>query len=83
MVKTLSETVETFLKCRLHILGGIKREDLPVDQFDSSLLTEANSALHKNFNKLTKKFIADLDDDVMPKPIVFVPKFPTSHQHVI
>ena len=83
MVKTLSETVETFLKCRLHILGGIKREELPVDQFDSSLLNEANSALHKNFIKLTKKFIEELDDDVKPKPIMLVPNYSTSHQHVI
>ena len=83
MVKTLSETVETFLKCRLHILGGIKREELPVDQFDSSLFAEANSALHKNFTKLTKKFVEDLDDDVTGDPIVFAPQFSTSHQQVI
>lgn len=83
MVKTLSETVETFLKCRLHILGGIKREELPVDQFDSSLLTEANSALHKNFSILAKKFIEELDDDVTPKQFLFAPNLSTSHQHVI
>lgn len=83
MVKTLSETVETFLKCRLHILGGIKREELPVDQFDSALLSEANSALHKNFIKLTKKFVEDLDDDMTANAVVFAPKLSTSHQHVI
>ncbi len=82
MVKTLSETVETFLKCRLHILGGISREDLPVDQFDSSLFAEANSALHNNFIKITKKFIAELDDDVTADTMVFARKNSTFHQHV-
>jgi flagellar biosynthesis protein FlhG len=83
MVKTLSETVETFLKCRLHILGGIKREELPVDQFDSALFAEANSALHLNFMKLTKKFIEDLDDDITANTMVFAPKKSTYHQQVI
>jgi flagellar biosynthesis protein FlhG len=83
MVKTLSETVETFLKCRLHILGGIKREEVPVDQFDSLLFAEANSALHKNFTKLTKKFVEELDDDVTAETMVFAPRISTFHQHVI
>ena len=56
MVKTLSETVETFLKCRLHILGGIKNEEVPVDQFDTVLLHRENSSLHRNFVKIVKKF---------------------------
>jgi flagellar biosynthesis protein FlhG len=83
MVKTLSETVENFLKCQLHILGGIKREELPVDQFDASLFAEENSALHKNFLKLTKKFIAGIDDDVMAKTLVLRPNTQTSHQPAI
>jgi flagellar biosynthesis protein FlhG len=83
MVKTLSETVETFLKCRLHILGGIKREEMPVDQFDSALFSEANSALHKNFVNITKKFIEELDDEVTGDAFLLAPKTPTSHQQVI
>jgi flagellar biosynthesis protein FlhG len=61
MVKTLSETVETFLKCRLHILGGIKNEEIPVDQFDSVLLGQENSSLHKDFVKIVKKFTDEIE----------------------
>lgn len=61
MVKTLSETVESFLKCRLHILGKIEKVEAPVDQFDSLLLEEANSSLHKNFTKLISKFTEEIE----------------------
>jgi flagellar biosynthesis protein FlhG len=61
MVKTLSETVESFLKCRLHILGKIEKVEAPVDQFDSLLLEEANSSLHKNFTKLISKFTDEIE----------------------
>jgi flagellar biosynthesis protein FlhG len=61
MVKTLSETVETFLKCRLHILGGIKNEEAPVDQFDTLLLHQENSSLHRNFVKIVKKFTDEIE----------------------
>jgi flagellar biosynthesis protein FlhG len=61
MVKTLSETVETFLKCRLHILGKIDKEESPVDHFDSLLLNVENSSLHKNFTKLVKKFTEEIE----------------------
>lgn len=61
MIKTLSETVETFLKCRLHILGGIKKEETPVDQFDSVLLHQENSSLHKNFVKIVSKFTEEIE----------------------
>jgi flagellar biosynthesis protein FlhG len=83
MVKTLSETVETFLKCRLHILGGIKREELPVDQFDSALFAVANSALHENFTKITKKFIGELEDEIPLEAMALSAKFTTSHQPAI
>jgi flagellar biosynthesis protein FlhG len=61
MVKTLSETVESFLNCRLHILGGITNVEAPVDQFDSLLLQGENSSLHKNFMKIVKKFTEEID----------------------
>ncbi len=61
MVKTLSETVESFLKCRLHILGKIEKVEVPVDQFDSLLLDQANSSLHKNFTKLISKFTEEIE----------------------
>ncbi len=65
MVKTLSETVETFLKCRIHILGGIKNEEVPVDQFDTVLLHRENSSLHRNFVKIVKKFTDEREGVVL------------------
>ena len=77
MVKTLSETVETFLKCRLHILGGIKNVEAPVDQFDTLLLNQENSSLHKNFMKIVKKFTEEIEGAALSTETDFVPKFTT------
>lgn len=74
MVKTLSETVETFLKCRLHILGGIKNEETPVDQFDSVLLHQENSSLHKNFVKIVKKFTEEIEGAALGVETHFTPR---------
>lgn len=61
MIKTLSETVETFLKCRLHILGGIKKEDVAEDRFDTVLLQQENNSLHKNFVNIINKFTDEIE----------------------
>ena len=61
MIKTLSETVETFLKCRLHILGGVKKEELPDDHFDTVLLHQANNSLHKNFVNIVTRFTDEIE----------------------
>ena len=61
MIKTLSETVETFLKCRLHILGGIRKEETPDDHFDTILLNQENNSLHKNFVNIVKKFTEEIE----------------------
>jgi flagellar biosynthesis protein FlhG len=63
MIKTLSETVETFLKCRLHILGGVKKEELPDDRFDTVLLHQENNSLHKNFVNIVKKFTEEIESE--------------------
>lgn len=81
MVKTLSETVETFLKCRLHILGGIKNEEVPVDQFDTLLLNQENSSLHKNFMKIVKKFTDEIESATVSTDSEFVPKFEARLEH--
>jgi flagellar biosynthesis protein FlhG len=73
MVKTLSETVETFLKCRLHILGGIRFEDTPVDQFDTHLLHQENSSLHKNFVKIVRKFTEEIEGADMSADSEYAP----------
>lgn len=61
MVKTLTETVEHFLSCSLHVLGGLRKEEGPVDGFDKILLEEENSALHKNFVKIVSKFTEEIE----------------------
>lgn len=61
MIKTLSETVETFLKCRLHILGGVKKEELPEDHFDTVLLNQENNSLHKNFVNIVTRFTDEIE----------------------
>lgn len=63
MIKTLSETVETFLKSRLHILGGIQKENLPDDQFDTVLLHQENNSLHKNFVNIINKFTEEIESE--------------------
>jgi flagellar biosynthesis protein FlhG len=61
MIKTLSETVETFLKCRLHIMGGIKKIETPDDHFDTILLHQENNSLHKNFVNIVNRFTEEIE----------------------
>lgn len=81
MVKTLSETVESFLKCRLHILGGIIKVEAPVDQFDSLLLNEENSSLHKNFAQIVKKFTDESESNCERSESQLYAKFTSQPQH--
>ena len=81
MIKTLSETVETFLKCRIHILGGIEKEEIPVDQFDTLLLKKENSSLHKNFVKIVKKFTDEIEGVDLYTDAKFVSKHTTRLEH--
>lgn len=71
MIKTLSETVETFLKCRLHILGGIKREDVAEDRFDTVLLHGENNSLHRNFVNIINKFTDEIESANMQDNLQF------------
>ncbi len=56
VIKTLSETAENFLNSRTNIIGGIKKYDCSTDSFDKFFIQMENSAAHKDFSKLTKKF---------------------------
>ena len=56
LVKTLSETVENFLSCRLHILEAIFYHDVKIDKFDTHLLKNSDSKIHKNFLKAILSF---------------------------
>jgi flagellar biosynthesis protein FlhG len=61
MIKTLSETVETFLKCRLHIMGGVNKIETPDDHFDTILLHQENNSLHKNFVNIVNRFTEEIE----------------------
>ena len=56
LVKTLSETVENFLSCRLHIMEAIFYHDVEIDKFDAHLLKNSDSEIHKNFLKAVTSF---------------------------
>lgn len=79
MIKTLSETVETFLKCRLHILGGVKKEDLPDDHFDTVLLHQENNSLHKNFVNIVNRFTDEVESVSTPMNS----RFETKYEHEV
>lgn len=61
LVKSLSETVENFLSCRLHVLGAIEYLNSAIDEFDGLLFKEENSALHKTFVKVLQRFTEEID----------------------
>lgn len=81
MVKTLSETVENFLKCRLYILGGLSKVDGPVDQFDTILLEEENSSLSKNFAKIVAKFTEEVEGQFIQEDSALYAKFSSHAQN--
>ncbi|MBL6988392.1 MAG: AAA family ATPase [Bacteriovoracaceae bacterium] len=60
IVKVLSETVETYLQSRLHILGGIAKSEAAVDRFDRILLNDENTMIHQNFNKVINKMTEEI-----------------------
>jgi len=65
VVKTLSETIEHFLGCRTHILGGIERLDVNSSKFDEYFLEPAESSFHQNFLKVVKKFSDELSESIV------------------
>lgn len=71
MVKTLTETVENFLSCSLHVLGGLQKEEGPVDSFDRILLEEEKSSLHKNFVKIVSKFTEEIESSFNHDKVFF------------
>ncbi len=68
IIKSLSETVESFLNSRLCVLGGIKFDNRSVDLFDKELLKNADSFLHKDFceilKKITDEFCRSKNDNI-------------------
>lgn len=56
IVKTLSSTVKNFLSTNVYVLGGLKEYDNKLESFDSILINDKNSGLHKNFIKILKNY---------------------------
>ena len=83
MIKTLSETVETFLKCRLHILGGIEKVESPVDHFDTVLLHQENNSLHKNFVNIVKRFTEETEGVSLENGNLSAPRFSTRSEQEV
>ncbi len=73
IVKTLSETTENFLGCRLKVLGGIPKADTDVDRFDQLLLKNADSSFQDSFSKILNKFTEESDGIAMSPPVIGVP----------
>lgn len=59
VVKTLSETIESYLGCRTHILGGLERINVSSNNFDTEFLSVGKNSLHQSFiqvvGRLTEK----------------------------
>jgi hypothetical protein len=56
VVMTLSETIENYLGCRTHVLGGLQKLDVSAEAFDTFFLSEQGSEWHKKFFKLVQNF---------------------------
>lgn len=70
IVKTLSETVENFLSCRLQVLGGIEFQAGEVDLFDGILMGEAKSSLHQSFTNLLGRFTEQSVCEHLPNQVM-------------
>jgi flagellar biosynthesis protein FlhG len=66
IIKTLGDTVDNFLNSRLKVLGGLVKKDISVDKFDKALLSEENSALHRNFLKVVEMFSEEHVGNTLP-----------------
>ncbi len=64
VVMTLSETVENFLGCRTHILGGVQKLDVSAESFDTFFLSDTKNEFHKNFIKLLSGFTEKVNGPV-------------------
>lgn len=56
VVKSLSETVSSFLNGRVKVLGAIGAVSLAMDEFDKNLRNEENSSIEKYLSKIITKF---------------------------
>jgi flagellar biosynthesis protein FlhG len=69
VVMTLSETVENFLGCRTHILGGIQKLDVSAESFDTFFLSDTKNEFHRNFIKLLSGFTEKVNGPVTARTV--------------
>ena len=60
VVKTLSETIENFLGCRTHILGGVKKINVDHSRFDHFFLAEEANEVNRDFFKVVRRYTEQL-----------------------
>ncbi|EQC47417.1 AAA family ATPase [Bacteriovorax sp. Seq25_V] len=56
VVKSLHDTISSFLNGRLKVLGAVKALELPIDEFDRNLNKGANNSLEKYLSKIVSKY---------------------------
>jgi flagellar biosynthesis protein FlhG len=67
VVKTISETVENFLGCRTHILGGLPKAEIDHSRFDTFFLEDKENGLHRNFCKVVRRYTDQLSTSLCGK----------------
>lgn len=56
VVKSLVDTVSSFMQANLSVLGGVKNLEVPSDKFDHALLKSEKNSLSKYYTKIINKF---------------------------
>lgn len=62
VVKTLSETVESYLGCRTQILGGLHKLNVSANQFDAEFLASGKNGLQKSFFQVVQRLTEKVSD---------------------
>lgn len=71
VVKSLSETVESFLGSRITILGGLKRESTANDCFDKVFLDKEKISTQKNFLRVLGRFTENFGEGLSASNVTF------------
>ncbi len=56
VVRSLVDTVSSFMQANLSVLGGVKNIEVPSDKFDHALLKTEKNSLSKYYTKIINKF---------------------------
>ncbi|MFG1493697.1 MinD/ParA family ATP-binding protein [Halobacteriovorax sp. GFR7] len=56
VVKSLVDTVASFMQANLSVLGGVKNLEIPSDKFDHALLKTEKNSLSKYYTNIINKF---------------------------